>query len=41
MKFRVQTWQKMPHKVKEQLTDTAQNFFHLLEQFAKLKRLSA
>ena len=38
MKFCVETWQKMLHKVKEQLTDTAQNFFHLLEQFAKLKK---
>ena len=38
MKFCVQTWQKMSHKVKEQLTDTAQNFFNLLEQFAKLKK---
>ena len=38
MKFRVQIWQKKSHKVKEQLTDTAQNFFHLLEQFAKLKK---
>ena len=28
MKFCVETWQKMSHKVKEQLTDTAQNFFH-------------
>ena len=27
---------KMSHKVKDQLTDTAQN--HLLEQFAKLKK---
>ena len=27
MKFCVQTWQKMSHKVKEQLTDTAQIFF--------------
>ena len=25
-------------KRKDQLTDTAQNFFHLLEQFAKLKQ---
>ena len=25
-------------KTKDQLTDTAQNFFHLLEQFAKLKK---
>ena len=38
MKFRFQTWQKMSHKVKEPLTDTAQIFFHLLEQFAKLKK---
>ena len=38
MKFCVETWQKMLHKVKGQLTDTAQNFFHLLEQFAKLKK---
>ena len=38
MKFCVQTWEKMSHKVKEQLTDTAQNNFHLLEQFAKLKK---
>ena len=37
MKFCVETWQKMSHKKKDQLTDTAQNFFHLLEQFAKLK----
>ena len=28
----------MSQKTKDQLTDTAQNFFHLLEQFAKLKR---
>ena len=27
-KFCVETWQKMSHKVKVQLTDTAQNFFH-------------
>ena len=38
MKFCVETWQKMSHKVKDQLTDTAQNLFHLLEQFAKLKK---
>ena len=38
MKFCVETWQKMSHKVKEQLRNTAQNFFHLLEQFAKLKK---
>ena len=29
---------KMSQKTKDQLTDTAQNFFHLLEQFAKLKK---
>ena len=32
----VETWQKMSHKKEDQLTDTVQNFFHLL-QFAKLK----
>ena len=37
MKFCVGTWQKMSHKRKDELTDTAQKFFHLLEQFAKLK----
>ena len=38
MKFCVNTWQKMSQKTKSQLTETAQNLFHLLEQFAKLKR---
>ena len=38
MKFCVGTLQKMSHKRKDQLTDTAKNFFHLLEQFAKLKK---
>ena len=33
MKFCVETWQKMPQKTKYQLTGTAQNLFHLLEQF--------
>ena len=28
----------MSQKTKDQLTDTAQIFFHLLEQFAKLKK---
>ena len=37
MKFCVETWQKMSHNKKDQLTETAQNVFHLLEQFAKLK----
>ena len=30
IKFCVETWQKMPQKRKDQLTETAQNFFHLL-----------
>ena len=38
MKFCVETWQKMSQKTQDQLTGTAQNFFHLLEQFAKLKK---
>ena len=38
MKFCFETWQKMSQKTKDQLTDTAQDFFHLLEQFAKLKK---
>ena len=38
MKFCVETWEKMQQKTKNQLTDTAQNFFHLLEQFLKLKK---
>ena len=31
IKFCAETWQKMSHKTKDQLADTAQNFFHLLE----------
>ena len=38
MKFCDETWQKMSQKTKDQLTDTAHNFFHLLEQFVKLKK---
>ena len=38
MKFCVKIWQKMSQKTKSQLTETAQNLFHLLEQFAKLKQ---
>ena len=38
MKFCVETWEKTEQKTKSQLTDTVQNFFHLLEQFAKLKK---
>ena len=38
MKFSVSTWENMPHTKKEQMIETAQNFFHLLQQFAKLKK---
>ena len=38
MKFCVNSWRQLPQKTKGQLTETAQNFFHLLEQFAKLKQ---
>ena len=38
MKFSVDSWKNMTHTKKEQLTETAQNFFHLLQQFAKLKK---
>ena len=38
MKFCVEIWGKMQRKTKIQLTDTAQNFFYLLEQFVKLKK---
>ena len=38
MKFCVGTCQKMSQKGKNHLTDTAQNVFHLLEQFSKLKK---
>ena len=38
MKFCVESQQKISQKAKDELTDTAQNFFHLLEQFAKLKK---
>ena len=37
IKFCVMSWQKMSQKTKSQLTETAQNLFHLMEQFAKLK----
>ena len=30
IEFCVETWQKMSEKTKDQLTDTAQKFFHLL-----------
>ena len=32
------TWKALNQKIKSQLTETAQNFSHLLEQFAKLKK---
>ena len=38
MKFCGKTWHKMSQKTKSQLTETAQNLFHLLEQFTKLKQ---
>ena len=38
IKFCVNTWLKMSQKTKSQLTETAQNLFHLLEQSAKLKQ---
>ena len=38
MKFSTNTWENLVHQKKEQLTEVAQNFFHLLTQFAKLKK---
>ena len=38
MRFCVMSWQKMSQKTKSQLTETAENLFHLMEQFAKLKK---
>ena len=38
MKFSVDSWENMTHTKKEQLTETAQNFFHLLQQFANTKK---
>ena len=40
MTFDTSVWEKLPHSIKEQLNETAQNFFHLLHQFAKLKKSS-
>ena len=37
MKFSIDSWEKLAHTKKEQLTDTAQIFFHLLAEFSKLK----
>ena len=38
MKFSTNNWEKLVHTKKKQLTDTAQNAFHLLNEFSKLKR---
>ena len=38
MQFCVLTWQALNQKIKSQLTETTQKNFHLLEQFAKLKK---
>ena len=38
MKFCIEKWYKTSQKVKSQLTETAHKFFHLYEQFAKLKQ---
>ena len=38
MKFSVDSWENMTHTKKEQLTETAQIFFHLLQQYAKLTK---
>ena len=38
MKFSTNTWENLVYQKKEQLTEVAQNFFHLLTQFAKLKK---
>ena len=37
MKFSIDSWEKLAHTKKEQLTDNAQKFFHLLAEFSKLK----
>ena len=36
--FSINVWGKLLHTKKVRLTETAQNFFHLLAQFARLKR---
>ena len=35
MKFSTDSWEKLAHTKKEQLTDTSQSFFHLLMEFSK------
>ena len=37
MEFFVESWENMTHTKEEQLNETAQNFFHLLQQFTELK----
>ena len=37
MKFSINSWEKLAHTKKEQLFNTAQNFFHLLAEFSKSK----
>ena len=39
MKFFVQPWEKLNYSKKEQLNEVAQKFFHLLTEFAKLKKI--
>ena len=38
LQFSVEDWEKLEQSKKEKLTNTAQNFFHLLTEFAKLKK---
>ena len=38
MKFSTDSWEKLLHTKKEQLTNTSQNFFYLLTEFSKLKK---
>ena len=38
LKFSAINWEKLKPSEKEKLTDTAQNFFHILTEFAKLKK---
>ena len=38
IKFSTDSWEKLAHTKKEQLTDTYQNLFHLLTEFSKLKK---
>ena len=38
IKFCVETWPKMSHKIKDQLTDTAQNFFSFTRTVCEIKK---